>query len=568
MADNNTFGGAPVENSSQFNPYTKEDFMSGDAGKQYLDQNRHLNKGAFDYFPDDRTNAWNDYKKKGSTWNGGGSTTSSGASDLNSATDIVVGNPQKDGEINVSNAASDLVKDPGIILDGDRSLQEESQGSVMTGNEQGTTVDGTDEKYQMDAGGLNQEAVQGEAEQANPVDPRESETYEVDKVEDKVRDEVLEGAKGELSEDAQINAPEIDVEAIAKGEDGNGVGEALKEYASQDFDDVDKRATAKGQLEQLQDDFVDPVTGEPRIPNWAAATARSTSKIIAFTGKSGSAATAAMAQAIMEASIPVAMEDAKFFQTLTMENLSNEQESIINRANVLSKFELANQDSRVTAAVENAKNFLAMDLANLSNEQQAAVINNQNRINAMFEDAKQENTKRLFEAQSQNDLNKFYDQLNSQVDQFNKAQSNNMTQFNAGQVNDMSKFNASLENSREEFYKNMQFQIDTANAKWRQTVTLQEDAQNFEAAAQDVKNKIGLTTEMLNRLWDRSDNLLQFAWQSGENADERAARLAIAELQAKAGKQSSSSAWGNIAGGLLTSETFWKGAGSVVGSLF
>src|SRR5690606_21524089 len=100
---------------------------------------------------------------------------------------------------------------------------------------------------------------------------------------------------------------------------------------------------------------------------------------------------------------------------------------------------------------------------------------------------------------------------------FNASQVNGMSQFNASQSNAMKQFNASLENNREQFYQNMQYQIDTANAKWRQTVTLQEDQQAFEAAATDVKNSVGITTEQLNQLWDRSDSLLQYAWQSSEN---------------------------------------------------
>jgi hypothetical protein len=97
----------------------------------------------------------------------------------------------------------------------------------------------------------------------------------------------------------------------------------------------------------------------------------------------------------------------------------------------------------------------------------------------------------------------------------------------------MSKFNADLENNREQFYKSMQFQIDTANAKWRQTVTLTEDTQSFEAAATDVKNMVGISTEQLNRLWDRSDAMLDYAWKSTESQMDRDAAIAIKKLDAK-----------------------------------
>lgn len=570
-----TFGGTPVTNTTTetFTPFDRDNFDYEGYFQEFKNSGRYLDDDDGHRGSRARNRIWNDYLKHNSDWRGGGITDSNTVSDaqggsLADSTNIVPGNTKHSGEINVSDAASDIIKDPSLILGEEMSLQEQAQNSQMTGTEAGTNIDPNDPKYQTDTGALAQEAAKGETHLADNVDPRQAQSYESELVADKVADADMEAAQGEVSD--VIDAPQIDTEAIANATDKGGVGQALTEYASQDLDDVDKRATAKGQLELLQDDFVDPVTGEPKIPNWAAATARSVSKIIAFTGQSGSAATASMAQAIMEASIPVAMEDAKFYQTLTLENLSNEQAQILNRANVLAKFESENQSARVTAAVENSKNFLAMDLANLSNEQQAAVINNQNRINAMLEDARQINTQRLFTAQSQNEMDMFYDNLNSQINQYNAGQANGMEQFNASQENAMSQFNATLENAREEFYKNMQFQIDTANAKWRQTVTLQEDAQAFEAAATDVKNLVGLSTEQLNRLWDRSDSLLQFAWQSAENEATRANQLAIAQLQARAAKgggSSTSGALGALAGTILGSSKDSIG-GTLLGSAF
>ena len=68
-------------------------------------------------------------------------------------------------------------------------------------------------------------------------------------------------------------------------------------------------------------------------------------------------------------SIQIADKDAKFFQELTIKNLTNRQAAIINKATVLANFDTANMNARQTAAVENAKAFLQMDLKNLTNEQ-------------------------------------------------------------------------------------------------------------------------------------------------------------------------------------------------------
>jgi hypothetical protein len=283
---------------------------------------------------------------------------------------------------------------------------------------------------------------------------------------------------------------------------------------------LDSKATLKGQLDILQSEFVDPNTGEPKIPSWAAGTARNVSKIAAFKGMSGTAATAAMSQALLEASIPIAQSDAQFFQTLTVQNLTNKQQSIINTANVLSKMEQTNVDNRMAAAIQNAKAFLDMDMKNLDNEQQTRVINNQARIQSILEDAKQENAKRLFVAESQNDMDKFYDNLNVQI-----------AQFNSSQALDADQFNSTMADSREKFYKEMQYNVNIANAKWRQTVEIQEDQQQYEAAALDVKNMYDISSDTLNQIWDRSDALLDYAWKSSEARKDRKAAVSLAILQ-------------------------------------
>lgn len=518
--------------------YTQANFPA----QAYIDSHPGLGKGNNKYGPEDIARAYADYQKNNGSWQAPGTTpaqtpeqAAAAQAGVGSTTQIVPGAAQNGSQSNVVDAASTLVNDPSKIISGDQSLVEQNK-NTMTGTEAGTNVNGADPKYDKTTGGLPT-AAQGTAQTANPVDPRAAQTYDPKQTQTDVANADMSGVNGTVSQNAQINAPQIDTKAIADATDANGVGKALTEYATQDLNTVDKKATVKGQLEMLQEDFVDPNTGEPKIPVWAQETARSVGRITAFTGASGSAATASMAQAIMEASIPVATEDAKFFQTLTLQNLSNKQASTINRANVLSNMELANQDARMTAAVENSKAFLQMDLANLSNDQQAAVINNQNRVNSILEDAKAVNTQRMFTAQSQNEKDMFYDNLNSQISQFNTSQVNGMSQFNTDQTNSMSKFNADLENNRDQFYKTMQYNIDVSNAKWRQTVTLQEDSQAFEAAATDVKNMVGLSTEQLNQIWDRSDSLLQYYWQSGENEADRKANMAIAKFQASAAQK-------------------------------
>lgn len=403
---------------------------------------------------------------------------------------------------------------------------------------------GYNDSLQTDAANGDPSRLNQTAQTVNPVDARQAQSYVPQSTFNAVAGQDMTAAQGTVSNEAQVQAEQLDMQGVATGINADGTrnftGEALNRVATQNISNLidtstvagkllaqelgegnytDTKSTVQGQLQILQQQFTDPATGEPRIPTWAAGTARNVSRIAAFKGMTGTAAVSAMSQAIMEASLPIAQQDAQFFQTLTLKNLDNRQQQTINTANVLSKMELTNLDNRMTAAVENAKNFMQMDLANLTNEQQSRVINNQNRIQSILEDAKAVNASRLFEAQSQNEMDMFYDQLNTQIQQ-----------YNATAMNEMSQFNATLEDSRERFYNEMQFNIDMANFKWRQQVTTTNTQMLYEATATDIRNMLGLSVENLNRLWDRADSLLDYAWKSQENQLNREAAIEIQML--------------------------------------
>lgn len=476
---------------------------------------------------------------------------------------------------NVADYAGQVVKDPSQFFDNNMLLSENTP--TVDANTAGTNIDGTKDQYQMDNGALAQNtATVNDVAQADQVTAKDAATYEATNTQDNISQNAqANAAQGQVSDEAKITAAQHDQNALATGQNADGsvneTGKALNDYASQNISNIidtstpagkalaqalgdgnytDSKATLKGQLDILQGEFQDE-NGNPKIPVWAAATARNVSKIAAFSGMTGTAATAAMAQALMEASIPVAQQDAQFFQTVTLQNLSNKQAMTLNKANVLAKFESENLDARMTAAVENAKSFLQMDLANLDNAQQAEIINAQTRAQSILEDAKAQNVAKQFNAQSQNELTQFYDSLNSSISQFNAAQMNGMKQFNASETNDMSQFNAQMENNREQFYKEMQYNIDVANAKWRQEVTMKNADMTFEAAATDVKNMVGLAQEQLNQIWDRSDALLDYAFKSSENEKDRKAQVAIAQLQAKlADKSANHAAIGSAVGAI------------------
>ncbi len=460
---------------------------------------------------------------------------------------------QPSGAQEIVDGAASYMDDKGLILS--------DNYSEVDGDAFGTTVDG--ENYNIDKKDVNIQTQTGAADQAQGVVAKDATTYTANTSTDSVKANLAEAATTEITQDALVDADALglDKQGTATGvnEDGttNFTGEAINDFATQNISRVidtstvagkmlaeklgegnyvDSKATVMGQIEILTGEFTDPTTGEPKIPTWASGIARSVSRTIAFKGISGSAATQALATALIEATLPIAEADSKFFQTLTEKNLNNKQEMIINKANVLSKLDQVDLDMRTTVAVNNAKAFMEYDLTNLDNEQQAAIINSQSVVQSILEDTKEINVANRFGAEQQNEMDKFYDNLNSTVETFNIEQKNQMEMFNAGEVNDTYQFNSTMENSREQFYLEMQYNIDTANAKWRQSVTELNTKLEFEAAAADVKNILNLTTEGLNQIWDRQDSMLDYAWKEGENELDREITLEVAKMELEAAK--------------------------------
>lgn len=470
----------------------------------------------------------------------------------------------------VTNAAeaNAIIADPMKFLE-DRGMKLSDLIPTLDADAEGTNIDPNDPNYSL-----------GENEGYDPNTVANEDIATVDDVEGKTGttydpemanltdNEMVDPVTGEIRDENLVDADKytIDVTGAATGVNADGtaneLGIALNDWANVDLSKVIDTSTTAGKL--LADklvregkEFVDAKTsivwqmktiaaefkdanGNPIIPPWAQAVNRDVMRSISFNGISGTAATAAMSNAIMESMMGVAEKEATFFQTLTVENLNNKQEAIINKAKVLSQIELANLDVRSQAAVQNAKAFLEMDLTNLSNEQQAEVINKQALVQALFDNTNATNVARRFGAEVANDMQKFYDELAVNIQRHNTSEINALLKFNAGEINDAAQFNADIRNDRQKFVAEMQYQIDLANAKWRQTVETTTFQAEFDAYTTDVKSALDLTSEQQAELWDYADNLLDYIWKTTDNDQERELRLLVAQMQAQSGQKGGS----------------------------
>jgi len=487
---------------------------------------------------------------------------------------------------NAMQTAEQIVSGEGQ-LPGSSSVVEATKGITVDADAEGTTLDGADPKYALDTSGVNSsvETVDDVAT-VDKIATGDIASYTVKKTEDKMTDDIyqVDPVTGEITDKELVDADDfaIDMKGMATGvnEDGsiNLTGKALDDYATQNTANIvdtstpagkllaielgegnytDSKSTILGQIGIVTKLFQDS-QGNAIIPPSHHKVAASVKKIIKGSGVSGTAAHEMLVNALMGETLNIATDEAAGFRAIDKQNLDNRQEATINKAAVLSNFEMANLDAREAAAVQNATAFMTMNLENLSNMQKAEEINKQFFQQALFEDTKAVNTERMFVAQTMNDFTKFYDELGLQVQQYNATSKNELAKFNAGEKNDNSDFNATLENNRQQFNTTMQFEIDTANAKWRQAVTTKNTELKWEAASADAKLMFDLSTEALNQIWDRADAIFDYAWKTSENEANRDNSIALANIQASAsGKDSTGGFWGALArmgGSLLGTE--------------
>lgn len=356
------------------------------------------------------------------------------------------------------------------------------------------------------------------------------------------------------------------------------------------------KATVKGQLDELMDDFEGGQT-----PPWAAGAMRAaTAKMLSRGLSSSSMAGQAIIQAAMESAMPIAQADAatqasfesqnlsnrqqvamhaaqqranfmkqefdQAFQakvinaskisdianmnftaeqqvalensrnanTVNLANLNNKQALVMAEAAALSQLDLSNLSNQQQASVENAKNFLQIDMANLNNAQQAAMFNAQSAVTAMFTDQAAKNAAKQFNATSENQTNQFFSSLKNNVSQFNTAQTNAMNQFNAGEENANSKFNTQMQNQVAQFNAQNEMVIAQSNVQWRRAVATQDTVAMNRANELNAQALLGMSSQAYANAWQFYGDSMNRSWTSGENALDRVAKLAMTQIQADA----------------------------------
>tara|TARA_R110000824_G_scaffold128767_3_gene289842 strand:- start:2174 stop:3766 length:1593 start_codon:yes stop_codon:yes gene_type:complete len=306
---------------------------------------------------------------------------------------------------------------------------------------------------------------------------------------------------------AATSAPQVAQQNIATATQAN-----VRDQVQAQQEQVDPMSTVQGQLANLYSQF-----DADNPPAYAAGAIRVAEQRLAQRGMGASGAGfAAITQAAMEASTPIAAADAATYSRMQELNLNNRQQ----------------------AEVINSQQTLQLDLANLTREQQTRVFNAQNRIQSIFTDQAAVNTAAQFNAQSAQQNDQFFAGMSNETSKFNASQVNATNQFNAGQANTVERFNSELANQREQFNTKNRLFIDQSNVVWRRQVNTANTALENAANEFNVKNKFNLSNQSLNNIWQQYRDTEFFARSTSRDQAEFNRKIAYASfVQNKADKR-------------------------------
>lgn len=263
-----------------------------------------------------------------------------------------------------------------------------------------------------------------------------------------------------------------------------------------------------------------------------------------------------------DASVQIALENARLAQSVDLANLDAKNAKILADAAAMTQIQSQNLSNAQQASLQNAQSFLQMDLSNADRQQQTVLFKAQERVNAIMSDTAQENAARQFNATSENQTNQFMASLQSQIEQFNASQKNTMTQFNVSEKNSMAQFKTEQKSLREQFNATNRLVVDQANKAWRQQVSTNNTQAINEANALDAQNATTLTLAEYNNVAQARRDAMSYILTATESEKDRALELVLGQMEAEAAMQLA-----KYQSGAANKNALWETIGGVAGNI-
>ncbi len=167
----------------------------------------------------------------------------------------------------------------------------------------------------------------------------------------------------------------------------------------------------------------------------------------------------------------------------------------------------------------NANLVATLNLQNLSNDQQTLLSN-----------AAWDNAAKQFNATSIDQNQHFFTNLVAQIADQNANRATTVSQFNAGETNKMDQFKANLDSQRQEFNTQNQLLVDQSNVQWRRTINTANTAGQNAVNQANTMNAFNVSQTDLNNLWQQARDEASWALTSSENSQNRALSLVNSSL--------------------------------------
>ncbi len=163
-------------------------------------------------------------------------------------------------------------------------------------------------------------------------------------------------------------------------------------------------------------------------------------------------------------------------------------------------------------------------------QQQANLQTASFRQQAMLSDQAATNASAQFNATSQAQTDQFMASLNSQIELNNATRTDTVQQFNAQQENAMAQFTANQQFAREQFNAQNATAIEQSNLQWRRQINQVNTAGINSVNQANAMNAFNLSNQALTFMWQELRDQAKWSYEATQNDKQRAAAIAQAAM--------------------------------------
>jgi len=273
------------------------------------------------------------------------------------------------------------------------------------------------------------------------------------------------------------------------------------------------------------DDLLDGME-DGNVPLWARPAVSKVEQMLASRGISASSVGRdSLFNAIIQAAMPIAQQDAAFQQDAYKTNYQAKVQAVMSDVSMEFAAKQFNATSKNQASQFNAQMQTQVNLQNAARADAMSQFNAQMQTQADLQTASRLDAMSQFNIQNQMQADLQEAARIDAMGQFNVQMSQQGQQFNASQVNAMTQMTAQLQNQRDQFNSQMASQIEQSNVNWRRQVNQINTAGVNAVNQANVQNAFNLSNQALTFLWQEMRDEAHWEFQASEAEKDRKNQL-------------------------------------------